>query len=175
MRMYVPGENGDVGLLHWYANLVSADDLHKLLGPSLWPMAAFMEHFRHADALWVLEDAQGWKAVAWTYPMISGGTWGLWVRPNGRQSRETLEFIMTTLDLATQTYPVLVNTTKQPDVVAKTERLGYTYLGKVPYLFEGEDCFILYMTRAMFEPILERWRAHGTSRGTGKNLATARV
>jgi len=167
MRIYQPGQNGDAELLHWYAQLVAGDDLNKLLGSSVWSMAAFMRHFTEAGALVFYEsDAQGWWIVAWTFPLMGGGTWGLWVRPDkrGSGSRTALAFIMETLNVGLQQYPVLVNTTKQNEIVAKTVRLGYTYLGRIPRLFEGEDCHVLHLTREAFEPIYEKWSKYNGRR-----------
>lgn len=161
IAVYTPGDNGDAALLHWYSQLVVADDLQKLVGPSVWPMAAFMRHFTDPNlTLWYLADDQGWWMVAWAFPLMGGGSYGLWVRPGkrGSGSREGVNFIMSTLGLALAVYPVLVNTTKQPEMVPRTERLGYTYLGEIPFLFEGEPCHVLYMTRAMFAPVWRRWK-----------------
>lgn len=164
MKIYQPGQHGDVALLAWYAQLVASGDLAKLLGPSVWGMAAFMRHFIDPQAVLMYEEGPdgAWIAAAWTFPLMGGGTWGLWVSPNYRASgsRRVMNFIMEALAVATGQYPVLVNTTKQDAIVAKTKRLGYSYLGKIPMLFEGEDCHVLYMTREMFQPILERWRAY---------------
>lgn len=161
MKLYIPGTNADIPLLNWYAQLGASQDLQKLLGPSVWPMAAFMRHFTDPNVLVMyLEDERGWYAVAWTFPMLGGGTWGLWVREDRRPTgnRAIVDFIMTSLSIAFEHFPVLVNTTKQESMVAKTQRLGYTYLGKIPVLFEGEDCHVLYQTRENFEPISLRWR-----------------
>jgi len=163
VNVYQPGQQADVALLAWYAHLSATGDLPKLLGPSVWSMAAFMRHFTDPQAILMYEeDAQGWAAVTWVFPLMGGGTWGLWVRPDVRASgsRRVMSFIIESLAVAMSQYPVLVNTTKQADVVAKTGRLGYSYLGKIPLLFEGEDCHVLYMTREMFQPVLDRWRSY---------------
>lgn len=182
--LYKPGQDGDVELLHWYGQLVNCGDLQKLVGPSLYPLAPFMRHFIDPSVdLFYLSDENGWWIVGWTFPLMGGGTWGLWVRPESRRpgrARTAMTFIMDSLDLATQRFPVVVNTTKQPPVVAKTQRLGYTYLGVVPLLFEGEDCHVLHLTRAAFEPILTEWRnhngriGHGTRHGQGRDSAGVR-
>lgn len=159
--VYQPGQNGDTELLHWYTQLVTSGDLAKLLGPSVHPTAAFLRHFTEPNALVFYEgDARGWWGVSWAFPFIGGGTWGLWLREDKRHhgSRHVLGFVLETLHFALQMYPVLVNTTTQAAVVAKTKRLGYTYLGCVPYLFEGQDCHVLHITRDAFAPIYEKWR-----------------
>jgi hypothetical protein len=160
MEIYVPGTDGDAPLLQWYGQLVEAGDIANLLGPSLHPLGAFMRHYTDPTSLVLFdEDDHGWTVVALLTTFMGGGTWGLWVRKDlrGAGSRRALSFIMDSLAYAFTLVPVLVNTTRQPEVVAKTERLGYKYLGAIPLLFEGEDCHILYMTREMFQPVQQQW------------------
>lgn len=164
---YSPGENGDAALLQWYMQLVVYGDMEKILGPSLYSIAAFMRHFTDpGGCVYYLIDDKGWYAVAWTFPLIGGGTWGLWIRPEKRPtgSRLVLNFIMQTIQASLDRFPVLVNTAKREPIVAQTKRLGYEYIGKIPYLFEGDTCHILYLTRDMFQPIYAKWEAYYGSR-----------
>lgn len=154
-------------LLNWYMQLWQSEDIQKLLGPSLWTLNAFIKNFTASDvALFYEQDDRGWWAATWVFPFMGGATWGLWVRADKRASgsRRAMHLIMDSLSWGLLRYPVLVNTTKQLPIVEKTARLGYTYLGRIPWLFEGEDCHVLYMTREMFEPILARWRSHNERR-----------
>jgi hypothetical protein len=168
VEIYQPGTDGDAPLLQWYSTLVETEDLAELVGPSLFPLAAFMKHYTAPDTrLLILEDDKGWAAVAWLSVFMAGGTWGLWVRKGGPRhsgSRKVMGFIMSSLAYAFEFVPVLVNTTRRGSVVAKTRRLGYNYVGVIPLLFEGEDCHILYMTREMFQPIWEKWEAYKAKR-----------
>lgn len=134
--------------------------MQKLLGPTLWSMSAFMKNFTEPGmVLFYDADEKGWWIVSWVFPFMGGGTWGLWVRQDKRASgsRVGLSHIMRSLDFATTRHPVIVNTTKQPEIIAKTQRLGYTYIGMIPLLFDGEDCHVLHMTREVFAPMFERW------------------
>ena len=163
VNIYQPGTEGDAPLLKWYGQLVEAGDLSNLLGPSLHPLGAFMRYYINPDlCLMYDEDDKGWLAVSWFSVFMGGGTWSFWIRSDYRcsGSRRIMRFGMAGLSLALEHTKVLINTTKQPSVVAKTERLGYKYLGVVPLLFEGEDCHILYMTREMFQPLRDKWQAY---------------
>ena len=165
-------------LFSWYMALWKTEDMQKLLGPSLWGLGAFMRHFTDPNAvLFYLADKDGWYAVSWLFPMAGGGSWGLWVRPDKRTggSREIVNFIMETLAAGLNKWPVLVNTTTQLDIVGKTEKLGYTFVGSIPHLFEGQDCYLLYMTREQFTPKLEAWRRiYGRRKDRDAGPATVR-
>ena len=163
MTVYTPGQGCDLGLLVWYMQLWQCEDMDKLLDHSLWSLSAFMRHFTDPNAiLFYIEDEGGWYAAAWVFPMASGGSWGLWIRKDKRftGNRDMMNFIMETLAHGLDKYPVLVNATKQAEIVEKTERLGYTNMGKIPGLFDGQDCYLLYMTREQFAPKLEAWRRY---------------
>jgi hypothetical protein len=127
-----------------------------------------MRHYTTPDTLLMVEeDDDGWCAVAFGSVFMAGGTWGLWVRPDKARfsgSRKIMGFIMSSLAACFERVPVLVNTTRDPAVVAKTVRLGYKYVGVIPTLFEGDDCHILYLTREMFQPMWEKWLAYQAKR-----------
>lgn len=166
MTQYVPGQSGDIALVQWYTQLAASGDLQRLVGPSLYPMGAFLAHFTSpACVLWYEEDENGWWAVATTFPLMGGGSWGLWVRSSCRAmgyAKRALQLIMCSLAISLSAYPVLVNVTKDRAVVDKTCRLGYTYLGEIPFLFEGDSAHVLYMTREAFMP---RWVAWSEKNG----------
>jgi hypothetical protein len=158
--VYAPGENGDAGLAQWYLQLVTSGDLHKTVGNSLTSMSAFMREFTDPKTtLFYLPDDNGWWIVAWVTRIGNGGSYGLWIREDKRPSgaRVGLAFVMATQAAALAAFPVLLNIVKDPEVVEKTKRLGYAYLGCVPYLYDGEDAHLLYMTREMYEPLFTAW------------------
>ena len=163
MEIYVPGQDGDLELLRWWAELHETGEIESLVGPSLYPIAAFTRHFTNENAqLYYLADEKGWRAAAWTFPFMSGGTWGLWIRKDTRHTgaKEVFQFILDSLDDAFSRYPVLVNIVKVPENIEKTKKLDYTYIGSVPYIFEGEEAHFLAMTKYDWESHSQKWRAH---------------
>jgi hypothetical protein len=158
--IYTPGENGDAGLAQWYMVMVHSGDLQKTVGASMAPLSAFMREFTDPKTtLFYLPDDKGWWAVAWVTRMGTGGSYGVWIREDKRHagSRTALAFVMSTLAASLAAFPVLLNVVKDPDVVEKTKRLGYAYLGCVPYLYDGGDAYLLYITREMYEPLFTAW------------------
>jgi hypothetical protein len=159
MRTYSPGQELDIELVQWWEHLVRDGDLTKLVGSSLWPLSAFLAHFAACPTLLYDTDEHGWTVVAWVFPFMGGGTFGCWIRPDQRLggSRKNLRCIVNALHRGFDLYPVLINTTKQDAIVPKTEALGYTYVGKIPYLFDGESCHVLYMTKEQFSAHAQKW------------------
>lgn len=160
MKTYEAGQNFDADLVRWWGQLVADGDLQKLVGSSLWSMSSFLPHFASCPVLLYDEDDKGWTIVCWVYPFMGGGTFGCWIRPDQRLigRRKHFKFVLNALRRGFDLFPVLVNTTKQDAIVPKTEALGYTYLGVVPYLFDGEPAHVLYMTKEQFsEHVGKRW------------------
>ena len=91
---------------------------------------------------------------------MNGGDWNFWMRADfrGKGNRKIMHFAVESRALALDRFPVVVSMTKYPELVPKIELLGYKYVGVVPRMAEGADCHILYVTRAMAQPLdEERW------------------
>lgn len=159
MELYLPGTNGDADLFKWYLQLVQTGDLQKIAGPSVWPIGGFMTQFTSPNAsLFYAEDDKGWWAAAWASPFVGGANWGFWLREDKRGGCDGPDFLFEFQSVAFEYYAVLIAVTKQGAVVGKLEQLGYTVLGPVPYLFEGEPCYISYLTREDYTAHAEKWK-----------------
>lgn len=159
MKNYNFGTNGDLPLLTWWAELGATGDLEILMGPSAQPISGFLHSLAPPTVILYEEDEKGWWIVVTITPFMGGALWGLWIRPDVRHTgrREGLRFIRNSLEIALASFPVVVNIARTDEVVAKTLKLGYTYVGVVPYLFDGTDCHVMHLTRESFEATKARW------------------
>jgi hypothetical protein len=55
-------------------------------------------------------------------------------------------------------FPVLIGVTKQANLLPIHRKVGYTVLGPVPHLFDGQEATIMYLTRRAFRETLRRLR-----------------
>lgn len=167
MNVYQPGQNGDAELLAWYLRLVQDGELANLFGKLLQPLGLFMRNFTDEEMNLCYEaDDQGWWIVGWARPFMGGASWGLWVRPDKRDSAEAVEFTLKLHELAFEHFGLLVLATHQDKVVASMKRMGYTEIGAVPHLFGAELAGqLMYLTRRDFEATKSLWkdRANGRS------------
>jgi hypothetical protein len=159
MKNYNFGTNGDLPLLTWWAELGASGDLEVLMGPSAQSLSGFMHALKPPTVILYEEDAKGWWIVVTITPFMAGALWGLWIREDKRSSgsREGLRFIRDSIDIALESFPVVVNIARSDEVVAKTLKLGYTYVGVVPQLFDGADCHVMHLTRESFQATKARW------------------
>jgi len=151
IQTYVYGTDADLPLLRWWAFLGSSGEIAEVMGASARSLGAFLKVLAPPNVIFYMEDAQGWWGVVTVAPFMAGMTWGCWLRADKRQSREALRFLADTLDFTLAQSPVVVNIARSEAVVAKSVKLGYTYIGAIPDLFDGETCHILYLTRDAFE------------------------
>lgn len=168
MTIYQPGTLDDIDLLRWYERMAADGSIKTALGASLWPLSAFISHFSNPEVcVFVLSDDDGWWAVTWVAPVMAGWSCGFWIRDDVRGTKgprhdEAMGLMMDSLALSLQQRPLMLSITTQPHVAAIVERAGFTHLGRVPLLFDGQDCDIHYITREVFAPRYAEWSTrHG--------------
>jgi len=83
-------------------------------------------------------------------PAMSGAFFGLWCRDIRRHGKGILEATEEALDYGLSWYPVLMGVTKQENLLDAHRKLGYNVMGKMPAIFDGEDAWVVYITREMF-------------------------
>lgn len=172
MKMYQAGDvNADVGLLGWYSAMGADRSIAETFAPSAWPLSTFIRTFSNPEnRVLYLDDEQGWYAVAWLSPCMGGLVWGFWLREDFRgekSARHDVAFslVMDSLDFALAEAPVVLALTRRDQTYKLTEGLGFKHLGRVPYLFEGQDCDTFYLTREGFQPGFDAWsKAYGRTR-----------
>lgn len=168
MKIYQPGDvTGDLALLNWYMTLNAEGSIATAFGPSMWPLSVFVKTLSDpCNRVFYLEDERGWWAVAWITPLGGAMTWGFWVREDVRGTKgpkhdEGFSLVMDSLRVTLTYVPLVLSMTKQAHAVKLLLGLGFTYLGHVPYLFDGDECDTFYLTREVFGPRYERWSEHG--------------
>jgi len=159
MQVYIPSVESDVLLLNWYMEMANSDDFENTFSAELAPCSAFMTSMAKSFVLYEV-DEQGLWAVCWFDRVMCAGAFGLWVRADKRHQAATLEFIINALDAGLEKFPVLLCVTRQQPVIDQAVRLGFTAMGKIPWLFDGDAAHIAYgdraSTLAIFTEIRER-------------------
>lgn len=163
MKVYNPAID-ELRLVQWWMALQTLGDDSFLMNSAMYSLANFLDAHRPPSELFYEEDDAGWWAVATVAPFMAGGTWGLWLRPDKRRAgrKSNLRFVRDVLTRCLEQYPILVSLCRTPELAAKTVKLGFTNLGVIPVLFEGDPCSVLYLTREQFIRYASRWESlHG--------------
>lgn len=155
MDVYTPTFDGDLALLAWWLHLGETGDLEKVFGRGVQRLGMFTRQFDPPTELLYAKDDKGWCAAAWTWPLMDGCTFSLWVREDIRQTRSAFAFIAEAFQRAFEKYPVVLFVTRSESVLRQAMRFGFKLLGEVPYFFDGESAFIGVATPFDFETAMQ--------------------
>lgn len=150
MIVYNRSTEHDLLLARWWAILCETGELRTTFAKSIESLSSFYALFHPPSVLLFFTDANGIWLAAWFESVLSGAFMGLWSRQDKRKSRSAFRAVLSIYRQALVTWPVLIGVTKQEKLIDQHQRLGYTLLGKIPCLFDGEDAFVLVLTKQTF-------------------------
>ncbi len=153
---YTPSIGADMRILGWWYELVQNGERHLVAEPQQTDTPSdFLQFWRPPRALAFcpkserLED--GIWFAGWLEPILSGAFVGLWISPKYRTTKAAARVTHDFFDRATQAFPVLIGLTKQARLLPIHRTIGFTHLGTVPRLFDGDDAHVVVLTREGFE------------------------
>ena len=150
MISYIPGREHDMLLTSWWARMDADGELETTLAESCRILSGFIASFQRPRVLFFDADENGICMAIWFEPLMSGAFAGLWVAQHKRHSPSTLKNFRAIFDIALRHFSVIIGVTKKENLISQHERLGYELLGRIPSLFDGEDAWILTLTREGF-------------------------
>lgn len=151
MDAYEPNFDGDLALLAWWLHLGETGDLERVFARGAQRLGMFMRQFDAPVELLYRKDEKGWAAAAWTWPLMDGCTFNLWVREDCRHSVSTLHFVREAMTRAFEKYPVVLFVTRNASVLEQAKAFGFKFLGDIPYFFDGESALVGVATPFDFE------------------------
>jgi len=154
LSIYKRDAASDLLLTQWWARLICDEtECRRVFSrETTASLHSFLSTFQPPNQLVFKSDLKLglWFAV-WLEPALSGAFVGLWCRDKMRHTKAALEAGEEALDYGLYRYPVLIGVTKQEKLLDAHRRLGYNVLGKIPRIFDGEDAWIVHITRESFE------------------------
>ena len=160
--LYEPGKDADMALASWYITLQESGDLEKIFTEdmSLGEFFAFMRD--EIDLCFAMDAETGIHTAIWFKSFLSGAFVGVWVRSDKRQSKEAFNTILQAFENAFMKVNVIFVVTKQKELVDEHRKFGYTLIGEVPELWNGETAWLSALTKENFNG---RWRSKKSSKG----------
>lgn len=139
-------------LAQWWAE-ITVDGSRDLLFMPPNALGSTMAYFESPDVTLIYEvDERGLWFAMWFAPIFTGLSASMWCRRDRRGRREHLAAAEWGYDTALTVVPTLVGVTTQQRLLKAHERLGYTVVGVIPNLVNGQDAWIVALTR-------EGWQA----------------
>ncbi len=99
-----------------------------------------------------IEDNKPWMVV-WFVPFDDGSsaaTVSYWCHKDKRGARKQLQITKLLYTAAFDFWDVLLGVTKHEHLLRIHRKLGYNIVGSVPHLMEGEEAWIVYLTKENF-------------------------
>lgn len=149
MTVYEPGIDSDLLVLNWWHQMATTGDLERAFTVNLAPCGAFMAEMRKVMLVYEA-DADGIWFAAWFEPMLSAGSYGLWIREAKRHNADAMRQVIESLHLGLERFPVLVFATMHDRVVEQGKRFGFQVMGVVPHLFDGEPATLAWLDAEHF-------------------------
>jgi len=160
LRLYRGTAEEDVLLAYWYDHLSKTKDLNLVTTKSSRTLHGFLSMFQPSNFLTysLFEDDShphdpiefaGWFAPE----QLSnrGFYYSNWAHESIRGKRRQLYLSAAVYDAAFTFADVLIGITKQKHLLPIHHKIGYTYAGAIPYMFDSDPAYILYLTKKSYE------------------------
>lgn len=136
----------DVLLAGWWHQMEADGDLGLFAAGSRTMSELFRLMAAPGKALLYQFDARGLWIAYWAEQLLGALMTGFWIRHDRRRTREAGWEFLCVSDLVTS-WGTVVGVTKQREIVRLHERFGYTVVGEIPGMFDGETAIILTLSR----------------------------
>lgn len=147
---YVPCPMHDILMFQWFGAICHTGEVRKLFLPYLWTISKFLEHLVKLPCVFKTDDNGIWFWASYA-PMLSGAQFDMWIRKDKRHTKACVEAMGEALERGFQHWPVLIGLTTQENLLDAHKRMGYSVVGKVPSLWEGQDVWVMHVTKESFD------------------------
>jgi hypothetical protein len=156
MRQYEGTVAEDVMLATWWGRLMADGELATTFLAPHRPLAGFFQFFRSPTVLLYEMDEGQLEFAAWLLPFMDAWLFGFYITPPLRGTKRMLRWIEEAIGLALQSRPSIVGLTRRPERVQLYVRFGCRLAAKLAQLAEGEDTYLVQLTRTAFEARMKR-------------------
>ena len=149
----------DVLIAGWWHRMDADGDLERIFPAGSRTMS---ELFRLVaspgkDLLYAF-DAQGLWFAFWAERLLSAACIGFWVRADHRKSKTSAWHFLMAADMLLRLAPVIIGVTKQRDLVPIHRKFGYTVVGEIPDMYDGQAAIVMALTRPALFAAIQRLR-----------------
>lgn len=151
MIVYNPtDEQHGLLLAQVWARAKTDGDLPHMLTAQGQSLPRFFKRLEYPTVVVFDTDEQGVWLLAWFEPLFDFAYCNLWIRRD-RRNREALPTVHQVYESAFKIWPTLLGFTKQERLLKSHAKLGYRMVGKLERLFDGEDAWLVQLTKDDFE------------------------
>ena len=154
LKIYQATPQEDISIFEWWREISATPDgdLYKAFPQSTWALSSFYSLFRSPRVLLYVEDSNGIWFTVWMERLEAAVVFSSWVRESMRGTRAHYRTAKLSYEIAFEMSSTLIGITKRPELLKLHEKIGYTILGSVPKLFDGQDdAWIVVLTKDAFQ------------------------
>lgn len=167
---YVPCAEMDWVLLQWLDRMRNDRELNKVFSQGAHAPSSFLAMMQAPRQLFFQLDGLGnLKYACWLEPCMGNVFLGYYAQPAYRKNREGVHFLFDVFEYVFNagvgTIAGFIQERKTPEetqaFIKLHEKMGYTYRGFIPLMFDGKDCHVVALTAedwAKPNKMKERWK-----------------
>lgn len=154
MFVYEPSEEHDRWLRQWFAIMQHDDELERTFGQGVKTVDDLLHVMQEPATVYLETDETGPWFVSWIVPAgMDAAYFNLWVAKEHRH-QYAIERIYQVLKCVFIIFRVALVVTRQDQLANNAVRFGFTHLGVIPEIFDGQAAHVLYFSKSAFQALV---------------------
>lgn len=150
LHTYLPTSIHDWVLIDLWGKMQRDGSIEGAMLPSAQSLLSFCHLLAKPDETHFAMDREGPYFCAWTEPIMSGISLGLWVREDKRKSRQCLIFGHKVLETLFKRFPIVIVITQNEMTRRFHQHFGFISSYEIPYIYNGNTAYISYLTKEKY-------------------------
>ena len=155
IHLYHGTPDEDIIIAKWWDSMFGTPEFSDLVASTAHSLSAFYTMFRPPNMMaYTVRDA-AIESAHWAEPVSTSDKavfFSSWCAESLRGTKRQAVLMTTIYELLfNMDKSVILGITKQEKLLDLHRKLGYVILDPVPYLFDGDSAWIMYLTREGFE------------------------
>jgi len=143
----------DILIAEWWDSL--GDELPKLVTESAYSLSSFYSLFKSPNMMSYTVRDRKMESVHWAEPVSTSPHaifFSSWSSKALRGTKRHAILMATIYEiLFSMDQKTILGITKQQELLELHSKLGYEIMGPVPHLFDGDEAWVMYLTKESFE------------------------
>jgi hypothetical protein len=155
LKLYQGTPDEDVIIAEWWDSLFGTEEFSNLVASGSWSLSNIYVMFKPPNMMAYTVADQQLESVHWAEPVSSSPHaiyFSSWCAGKIRGTKHQVVLMCAVYEtLFSMGKSVIIGITKQEKLLDLHRKLGYVILDPVPYLFDSDPAWIMYLTRQNFE------------------------
>ena len=155
IRLYQGTPDEDVIIAQWWDSMFGTPEFSDLVASSAHSLSAFYTMFKPPNMMAYTVKDNAIESAHWAEPVSTSNKaifFSSWCAESLRGTKQQAVLMTTIYELLfNMGKEVVLGITKQEKLLDLHRKLGYVILEPVPFLFDAEQAWIMYLTKEVFK------------------------